>query len=121
MKLIIDINDNDYELINKTGVTLDFDTVFHGKEKDKELTFAVFYLVKALKNGTPYEERPHGEWIPVSERLPDTDGYYLVSFEDEQILVAHSSSIIEHHDFEPKMLAWQPLPEPYKKGGAECE
>lgn len=68
MKLIIDIDDNSYELINKTSITLDFDTVFHGKEKDKELTFAVFDLVKALKNGTHYEERPHENWIPVTYR-----------------------------------------------------
>lgn len=64
MKLIIDIDDNDYDLINKTGITLDWNTAFHGKEKDKELTFAVFGLVKALKNGTQYEERTQdGEWI----------------------------------------------------------
>ena len=67
MKLIIDIDNNDYELINKTCVTYDQHTVFHGKEKDKELTLAIFDLVKALKNGTPYEERPQGEWIDYSE------------------------------------------------------
>ena len=62
MRLIIDIDNNDYELINKTGVTLDLNTVFHGKEKDKEMTLAIFDLVKTLKNGTPYEEKPHNEW-----------------------------------------------------------
>ena len=67
MKLIIDIDNNDYELINKIGVTLDLNTVFHGKEKDKEMTLAIFDLVKALKNGTPYEERPQGKWIDHSE------------------------------------------------------
>lgn len=54
MKLIIDIDDKDFELINKTGITIDLNTAFHGKEKDKEMTFAIFNLVKALKNGTPY-------------------------------------------------------------------
>lgn len=28
-------------------------------------------IINALYNGIPYEERPHGEWIPVSERLPE--------------------------------------------------
>ena len=59
--------------------------------------------------------READRWIPVSERLPDTDGYYLVSLGDGQIMVAHSSGIIENHDFEPKILAWKPLPEPYKE------
>ena len=67
MRLIIDIDNNDYELINKTGVTLDLNTVFHGKEKDKEMTFAIFDLVKALKNGIPYEERPQGEYVDISK------------------------------------------------------
>ncbi len=62
-------------------------------------------------------ERPHDEWIPVSERLPEEEGFYLVFLEDERMAVAHSSGIIANHDFEPKMLAWQPLPEPYMKGG----
>jgi len=66
------------------------------------------------------KQRPHGEWIPVSEGLPDNDGgCYLVSLDNGQIVVADSGGIIENHDFEPKMLAWQPLPEPYKKGGAD--
>ena len=63
--------------------------------------------------------RPQGEWIAVKDKLPNTDGFYLVSLENGQIVVAHSSGIIENHDFEPKMLAWQPLPEPYKAGGKE--
>ena len=53
MKLIIDIPEMYYEfciecLINRT------DTV------DQQF----------IANGIPYEERPQGEWIPVSERLP---------------------------------------------------
>ena len=66
-----------------------------------------------------YKARPQGEWIAVKDKFPDTDGCYLVSLENGQIVVAHSSGIIENHDFEPRMLAWQPLPEPYKAGGKE--
>lgn len=63
MKLIIDVDDNDYELLNKTGIEIDWNTACHGKEKDREMTFAIFDLVKALKNGIPYEEKPQGEQI----------------------------------------------------------
>lgn len=71
-------------------------------------------------------ERPHGEWIAVKYKLPDTDGEYLVSLDNGRIVTADGRAIIENHDFEPKMMAWQPLPEPYRaeveqseKGGSE--
>ena len=55
-----------------------------------------------------------GKWIPVSERLPEEDGYYLVTLSNGDEVVAHTSGIVQNHDYEPKMLAWMPLPEPYK-------
>ena len=79
MKMIIDVDDNDYELLNKTGIEIDWNTALHGKEKDRKMTFAIFDLVKALKNGTPYEERPQGEWIDYDNtfyKCPDC-GYLL--------------------------------------------
>ena len=33
----------------------------------------------AIAQGTPYEERPQGEWIPVSERLPEDFQRVLVT------------------------------------------
>ena len=102
MKLIVDVEKDYYEIIKYN--------VEHGqKYKPWEI----------IANGIPYEERPQGEWIAVKDKFPDTDGCYLVSLENGQIVVAHSSGIIENHDFEPRMLAWQPLPEPYKAGGKE--
>lgn len=65
------------------------------------------------------QEVPHDEWIAVKDKFPDKDGEYLVSLENGRIVVADGRSIIENHDFEPKMLAWQPLPEAYKEGGTE--
>ena len=65
------------------------------------------------------EERPQGEWVAAKNRFPDTEGEYLVSLDNGRIVVADDRSIIENHDFEPKMLAWQPLPEPYC--GAQME
>lgn len=81
MRLLIDIDDEDYELINKTGIEIDWNTAWHGKEKDRKMTFAIFNLTEALKNGTPiYEqERPQGEWIDYNNtfyKCPDC-GYLL--------------------------------------------
>ena len=63
MKIVIDIDDKDYAMLKNTSITPDWDTLWHGKEKDKALTFAMFNLVKALAEGTPYKERSQGEWI----------------------------------------------------------
>lgn len=58
------------------------------------------------------------EWIPVSERLPDKEGHYIIStdygdvtmdsFVDD-IFVLNLGSV----------TAWQPLPEPYKEADNE--
>lgn len=56
---------------------------------------------------------PQGKWIPVSERLPDKEGRCIVSTDYgnvtmdsfvDGIFVLNLGSVI----------AWQPLPEPYK-------
>lgn len=72
----------------------------------------------ALKKAEELYKRPQGEWIPVSERLPEKEGKCLVTtdFGDvcedsfvDGIFVCYLGNVI----------AWQPLPESYRKGGAE--
>lgn len=76
-------------------------------------------------------ERQQGEWIPVSERLPNTLGVYNVTRklkEGETIYSISSASYFDgqntwHADtginhgrqYLTDIIAWQPLPEPYKK------
>ena len=67
------------------------------------------------------EESPQGGWIPVCERLPEYTGLYLISIYD---LVTVANFTGKHFcdrqmDNFVDVIAWQPLPEPYKKGGAE--
>jgi len=81
-------------------------------------------------------KRPQGEWTPVSERLPDKNMPCLVSvgkFNLTQIAVySDLMKTIDHKIFyqgdygknnfqniTEYVNAWMPLPEPYKKGGAE--
>lgn len=75
-------------------------------------------------------EQPQGEWIPVSERLPDKEEYiqcnglFIVS--DGNRVYAEHFDIYDKKCFgEPTIygftadrlvIAWQPLPEPYKQG-----
>lgn len=75
--------------------------------------------------------RPQGEWIPVLERLPEKAGEYLCSlhYAIPPYHMLHPEKDIYVDDvrvnsfdgtaFVPSVIAWQPLPEPYKKGGAE--
>lgn len=61
--------------------------------------------------------QPEPRWIPCSERLPETYGAYLVQDVCEGIFVDYWRG-----DWLAKttMVAWMPLPEPYKRGGLEC-
>ena len=76
--------------------------------------------IKALK------ERPQGKWIPVSERLPDLWEVVLVTdecgyvFEYERRISDEEGNVCEEWSFlGRKIIAWMPLPDPYRKEGAE--
>lgn len=86
-------------------------------------------------------ELPNGGWIPVSERLPEKDGKYLVTMRSfcglpQRIEVLHFATDlhkIDKFDFQAHkcgfygsdaewgyyevddVIAWMPLPEPYKE------
>lgn len=83
--------------------------------------------IETIRNLPTYSfpDREKGEWIPVSERLPKNDKDVLV-YDDSDIFVAWYSkkirgwgSLDERFDEYTPIIAWQPLPEPYKaeKGG----
>ena len=61
-------------------------------------------------------------WIPCSERLPEEDGYYLVTtrFYHLHNLVVMGCNFEDgkwlYMDGDDEVLAWQPLPQPYKAG-----
>lgn len=76
----------------------------------------------ALKN-VPSAE-PERRWIPISEKLPDKEGWYLVTDDSGGVLWLE----VEHYDPEVGLtpfctvqnpVAWMLLPEPYKEGGNE--
>ena len=83
--------------------------------------------IEALK------EPKQGEWIPVTERLPDKNGFYLITFKTYE----NGRGVIEkfyrkteniwtddgvHRGFffnSDEVTAWRLLPEPYKEEGDE--
>jgi hypothetical protein len=81
--------------------------------------------------------RSNGRWIPVTERLPIEDGYYIVTFKNgwlpnnvipiDILLYAggkwkyyfvFDNDGFEDDDFESPITAWMPLPKPFEGGDA---
>lgn len=70
-------------------------------------------------------------WIPVEERLPEESAYYLVTIEDYGMpyswikwLASSDDYNIEKSEWRElddgeKVIAWQPLPEPYRPERSE--
>lgn len=84
-------------------------------------------IVKALQNiilELPSTEK-YGQWIPVSERLPEYGEQVVVNFHNEQIgrnrigvsyCYVQKEGFFSDVPFEYKVVAWMPLPEPYQEG-----
>jgi len=83
------------------------------------------------------EQQLNGGWIPISERWPDKSGYYLVTYhewtdgnympkyDDTKVKILRYQDAIfklpvycdtqAEQDTHREVLAWRPLPEPYKE------
>lgn len=88
--------------------------------------------IKAYWNGL--KELPsESEWIPCSERLPEEEGWYLVTIQNDKTRKRRTENdlfaigIAEAHKHTPykfckdghrqTVIAWMPLPEPYMGDG----
>lgn len=124
------------EKIAVANVTFDKEQLEEIVEKAKDEVLAV---------ALDANERPQGEWIPISEKLPDERDWYLGLFKEpdtgfigipyicdyvgeitkgttkEGWILRHCTDVDNASDYFRNLIcvAWQPLPEPYKKGGAE--
>ena len=94
-------------------------------------------LSEAMEKLARYEDAEEkdrlGQWIPCSERLPEKEDYFVITvaykgsiFSDAGKYVIGSEGQGEFHpgieNFSPysaigaKVIAWMPLPKPYKEG-----
>lgn len=80
---------------------------------------------KVIRRTLEENQPKQGEWIPCSERLPEEEGIYLVTatnyiFDTEEIAVGTCYFNTEYgFSNNRKILAWMPLPDPWK--GADNE
>jgi len=73
------------------------------------------YFMNQIKEMPTVTPEPH--WIPVTERLPEEDGTYIVCLEDGSVF--EYGYITNWYDdaweyCKKDIVAWMPLPEPWK-------
>ena len=89
-------------------------------------------LLDELENLPPAQ--PESKWIPCSERLPEIGEYVLCYLKGRRYFGQYrvckycaADKYVNHPYFDfnengfPNVVAWMPLPEPYKEGGGEQE
>ena len=107
MKRIIELSENDYMALKEDGVQN------HLALADTVIAHSVLYKEKTTQD----------EWIPVSERLPKEGESVLVCLRTQGGISQYVSERFNKNCWSAlggrTPLAWRPLPEPYKEGGAE--
>ena len=63
--------------------------------------------IKALPSAQPEQQ-----WIPCSERLPEEGGYYLTTTMYQEVYCDYWNG--DNYDRTEMVIAWMPLPEPWK-------
>ena len=102
---------------------------------DGDYKEALKMLIDKIEHAPTIE--PEQRWIPCSERLPNTNGIYIVTrrisdgFECRNITDAcyfdgsntwHDDTRVNHErKYLADVLAWMPLPEPYREDEDETE
>ena len=65
-----------------------------------------------------FNEQYNNGWIPCSELMPEKEGKYLVTLDKWNIVsFADFKNLKYNPHFNAPVIAWQPLPEPYKPKG----
>ena len=87
----------------------------------RETRISANMMIDALKD-LPSADRPTGEWIPCSERLPETIGEYEVTVLLNPSKNRISTTLFYHNGWWigrekiNSVIAWREKPEPYKGG-----
>ena len=121
MKQLLDINEvlKEYEPCIKSCTDCGtYDLVKHHCPK----------FCKVIKETVEEIEKEYNDgWIPCSERLPEEDGKYIVTIKNltghwimkkDVFVCNYWDNDFHFKDWEDnEVIAWQPLPQPYKEVG----
>lgn len=97
MKLVIDISDYNAEWIrNAYGIPQEINT----------------NIAESIINAEPYSE-----WVPVTERLPEEEGCYLVTVKNDHERRYSKTAWYSGDGWFARqdIIAWRSTPEPYKE------
>jgi hypothetical protein len=102
------------------------------RDEDKYFFQLYFLRQEIMPLLDKVEAEYNNGWIPCSERLPEGEDYGLAQYadgkydlgDDDNIWMAFYNHTEGHWEYEtdegllitPEVIAWQPLPKPYKKG-----
>lgn len=85
-----------------------------------ELDINLSFVLDKISELPPVTPQPKtGHWIPVSERLPRDSGYYLTTTMYDKVYCDYWEG--ECFNRTEAVIAWMPLPEPYKAESEEKE
>ena len=100
------IKHKEYKLPNGRTVTADFDDVGIAKVTIQAMD-ALFDMLNSSQ-----------QWIPCSERLPTTKDDYIITVKDKSLTwTDYVEWSADYHWWgydDDMVIAWMPLPEPYK-------
>lgn len=108
------------DLISRQAVLDGLASIAKAKAKSdaqKSLMGRVMFFTEHLPSVNPQEPK----WIPVSERLPEKEGLYLVSVKnDHQRRYSKTCYFSKKNWFARQdIIAWMPLPKPYEPQESE--
>ena len=118
-------------MIDEKKLIEDFKNTFSDSVLNQTFGFGKYTFLEAIEemiNRQPQivtDTNVGSKWIPCKERLPSEDEYVLCQGIHSQFIACIDSLDGKwrdsHYITRSKVIAWQPLPAPYKKGGAEDE
>ena len=82
----------------------------HEEYTEKKMSVIDFIDTYTDEGVTETDVVEQARWIPVSERLPEDDGLYLVYTEEQPFVCPFEDGEF----FIDEVIAWMPLPQPYK-------
>lgn len=121
------------DYISRDKAVAIFEALKNGTLEDgNRMAAAVWKLSAGIVSRLPaadVEPVRHGRWIPVSKKMPEERGCYLVTVKhwyDGKPVTREAFwngadwlSCEKRMEITPRVTHWMPLPEPPKEGGAE--